>query len=63
MVTRVASFGRSQALIAQLMVAQQRAQQSLVQSSTGRKADEFDRVTGAHFNAKGLIRKLIILQD
>ena len=41
MVTRVASFGRSQALIAQLMVAQQRAQQSLVQSSTGRKADDY----------------------
>ena len=41
MVPRVASFGRSQALIAQLMVAQQRAQQSLVQSSTGRKADDY----------------------
>jgi len=41
MVTRVASFGRSQALIAQVMAAQLRSQQSEAQSSTGRKAEDY----------------------
>ncbi len=41
MVTRVASFGRSYALIAQVMAAQLRSQQSEAQSSTGRKAEDY----------------------
>ena len=41
MVTRVASFAHSQALIAQLMVAQQRSQLSQIQSSTGTKSTDY----------------------